>query len=75
MVHQTGIHVCCISFGYIDTPKVAEKFPNNYRIPVEKAAYYIKWVLEQPNDIIITDLNIDPIQKNGILTQTKVKRA
>ena len=62
MVHTTGIHVTYLSFGYLDTEKMAIKHPDKKKISVYQAAEYIKWVLDQPKNILVTDMNIDPVQ-------------
>jgi hypothetical protein len=54
--------VTYISFGSLNTPKVTKKHPQRRLLDVDKAAAYIKWVLEQPADISLNELNIDPKQ-------------
>jgi len=50
-----------ISFGTLTNNQ--EKHPDRACMDIDQAATYIKWVLEQPKDISINELSIDPIQK------------
>jgi len=54
--------VTYISFGSLNTPKVTKKHPQRRLLDVETAAGYIKWVIEQPAEISVNELNIDPKQ-------------
>ena len=54
--------VTYISFGSLSTPKVTKKHPDRRLMDVNKAATYIKWVLDQPKDISLNELSIDPKQ-------------
>jgi len=54
--------VTYISFGSLSTPKVTQKHPDRRLMDVNKAATYIKWVLDQPKDISLNELSIDPKQ-------------
>jgi NADP-dependent 3-hydroxy acid dehydrogenase YdfG len=49
-----------ITFGTLSNNQ--HKHPTRKTINIEKAARYIKWVIEQPGDICINELSLDPIQ-------------
>jgi len=50
-----------ISFGTLSNNQ--QKHPERRCLDIDNAATYIKWVLEQPKDIAINEISIDPIQK------------
>jgi len=54
--------VTYISFGSLNTPKVTKKHPHRRLLDMGTAAGYIKWVLDQPAEISLNELNIDPKQ-------------
>ena len=49
-----------ISFGTLSNNQ--EKHPDRKCMDIKKAAQYIKWIIEQPNDICVNEISIDPIQ-------------
>jgi len=49
-----------ISFGSLSN--VQDKHPDRKCLDINKAAKYIKWIIDQPKDICIHELSIDPIQ-------------
>lgn len=60
-VWQGGPKVNLISLGSLSN--VQDKHPNRVCLDLDRAASYIKWILDQPKDICINELSIDPIQK------------
>jgi hypothetical protein len=52
--------VTLISFGSLSN--VQEKHPDRKTIPIQGAASYIKWILEQPAEFHINEISVDPIQ-------------
>lgn len=52
--------ITLISFGSLSN--VQEKHPDRKCLPIERTTYYIKWLLEQPKDVCINEISIDPIQ-------------
>ncbi len=58
----SGIRITYISPGYIDTPKVREKHPEVDKLDPKYLAQVIKWVIEQPEHVNISELCLDPIQ-------------
>jgi short-subunit dehydrogenase len=52
--------VTLISFGSLSN--VQEKHPDRKTIPIQSAAIYIKWILEQPAEFHINEISVDPIQ-------------
>lgn len=59
-VWGSGPLVTLISFGSLSN--VQEKHPDRKCLPIEKAAHYVKWIIEQPLDLHINEISIDPIQ-------------
>ena len=59
-VWGTGPKVTLISFGSLSN--VQEKHPDRKCLAIEQAALYIKWVVEQPANICVNEISIDPIQ-------------
>lgn len=59
-VWATGPRVTLISFGTLSN--VQEKHPDRKTMPIRKAAEYVKWILEQPADLHINEISIDPLQ-------------
>lgn len=59
-VWSTGPRVSLISFGSLSN--VQEKHPDRKTMPIRKAAEYVKWILEQPADLHINEISIDPLQ-------------
>ena len=52
--------VTYISFGTLSNNQ--EKHPDRTCLDIKKAASYIKWVINQPKDININEISLDPIQ-------------
>jgi hypothetical protein len=52
--------VSYISFGTLTNNQ--EKHPDRTCLEVKRAAEYIKWLIDQPKDININEISIDPIQ-------------
>jgi short-subunit dehydrogenase len=52
--------VTLISFGSLSN--VQEKHPDRKTIPIQGAASYIKWILEQPAEFHINEISVDPLQ-------------
>jgi len=59
-VWASGPKVSYISFGTLSNN--AEKHPERKLLDIDKAAQYIKWIVEQPKDLVINELSIDPMQ-------------
>lgn len=60
-VWQGGPKVTLISFGSLSN--VQHKHPTRTCMNIEQAAKYIKWVIDQPTELHINEISIDPIQK------------
>jgi len=54
--------VTYISFGTISNNQ--EKHPDRKCLDINSAAHYIKWVIDQPKNISINEISIDPLQIN-----------
>jgi hypothetical protein len=52
--------VTLISFGTLSNNQ--NKHPDRKTMPLEQAAGYIKWLLEQPTNAHINELSVDPLQ-------------
>lgn len=52
--------VTLISFGTLSN--VQHKHPDRKTMPIEKAAQYVRWILEQPADLHINEISVDPLQ-------------
>ena len=59
-VWDGGPRVSHISFGTLDNR--AEKHGDRKCLSIKKAAEYLCWILDQPKDININELCVDPIQ-------------
>jgi hypothetical protein len=59
-VWEGGPRVTLVSFGSLSN--VQEKHPDRKCLDISTAASYIKWVVEQPADICVNELSIDPQQ-------------
>jgi len=59
-VWDGGPKVSLISFGSLSN--VQEKHPDRTCLDIDRAASYIKWIIDQPHDICINEISIDPIQ-------------
>lgn len=60
-VWEGGPKVTLISFGSLTN--VQHKHLDRTCMEIGKAASYIKWIIDQPLDIHINEISIDPIQK------------
>ena len=59
-VWEGGPRVSLISFGSLSN--VQDKHPDRICLDIDRAACYIKWLIEQPTDICINEISIDPVQ-------------
>ena len=59
-VWATGPRVTLISFGTLSNMQT--KHPDRKTMPIKKAAEYIRWILEQPLDLHINEISVDPLQ-------------
>jgi hypothetical protein len=59
-VWSTGPRVTLISFGTLSNKQA--KHPDRKTMSIRKAAEYINWILEQPADLHINEISIDPLQ-------------
>lgn len=59
-VWSHGPKVSLISFGSLSN--VQHKHPDRKCMPIEKAAKYIEWVINQPKEFSINEISIDPMQ-------------
>ena len=62
-VWENAPKVSLISFGSLSN--VQHKHPDRTCLPIEITTNYIKWLIEQPKDIHVHEISIDPIQKNN----------
>ena len=53
--------ITLISFGSLSN--VQSKHPDRKCMDIDRAASYIKWLIEQPKDICINEISIDPLQE------------
>ena len=63
-VWHSGPKVSYLSLGTLDNNQ--EKHPTRSTLRRDTAAYYIKWLLEQPEDVNINEISIDPMQERKI---------
>lgn len=61
-VWDSGPTVSLISFGSLSN--VQEKHPGRVCLELARAASYVKWLIDQPSDICINEISIDPLQRN-----------
>lgn len=59
-VWNGGPRVTYISFGSLSN--VQEKHPDRTCMPIQDAANYVKWIIEQPAHLHINEISIDPLQ-------------
>ena len=52
--------ITLISFGSLSN--VQHKHPERKCMPIERTGIYVKWLLDQPNDICVNEISIDPLQ-------------
>lgn len=55
-----GPKVTLVSFGTLDN--VQAKHPDRKTISIQDAASYIKWILEQPANLHVNEISLDPLQ-------------
>jgi short-subunit dehydrogenase len=63
-VWHSGPKVSYISFGTLSNNQ--HKHPDRKCLDIDKAASYIKWLINQPEYVIINELSIDPMQERQI---------
>lgn len=61
-VWGNGPKISYISFGTLSNNQ--SKHLDRKCIPINIAASYIKWIVDQPKDIAINEISIDPMQGN-----------
>ena len=59
-VWDKGPKITLISFGSLTN--VQAKHPDRKCLDIAQAALYIKWLIEQPANICINEISIDPLQ-------------
>lgn len=62
-----GPKITLISYGSLSN--VQHKYPGRKCLDIDRVAAYIKWVIEQPKDLVINEISIDPMQDNYWLKQ------
>ena len=60
-VWHSGPKISYISFGTLDNNK--DKHPDRKCLSIDQAAQYIKWLIDQPKDVNIDEISIDPMQE------------
>lgn len=60
---HTNIRITYLSFGSLNTPKVAAKHVDRTLMDVNQAAQYIRYVVDSPKELNINVLHVDPMQK------------
>lgn len=63
-VWGTGPKITLISFGSLSN--IQYKHPDRKCLDIDKAAEYIKWVIDQPKNICINEISIDPDQEINV---------
>ena len=53
--------ITLISFGSLSN--VQSKHPDRKCMDIDRAANYIKWLVDQPADVCINEISIDPLQQ------------
>ena len=56
--------ITLISFGSLSN--VQGKHPDRKCMAIDRAANYIKWLVEQPTDICVNEISVDPLQETII---------
>lgn len=59
----SGIRVSYLSPGHIDTPRANEKHPKADKLSGSYLAQVVRWLIEQPENVNISELCLDPIQQ------------
>jgi len=57
-----GIRISYLSPGYIKTAQADEKHPEVKKLDPDYLAGLIKWLIEQPKEVNISEIALDPIQ-------------
>lgn len=52
--------ITLVSFGTLDNNQ--DKHPDRKCLNIDEAAYYIRWIVEQPRSVAINEISIDPMQ-------------
>ncbi len=60
-VWDKGPKITLISFGSLSN--VQAKHPTRKCLEISRAATYIKWLIDQPIDICVNEISIDPLQE------------
>ena len=60
-VWDNGPKITLVSFGSLTN--VQSKHPTRKCLDIAQAALYIKWIVEQPKDICVNEISIDPLQQ------------
>lgn len=55
-----GPKITLISFGTLSN--LQQKHPERKCLDIDQAAEYVKWIVDQPKDICINEISIDPVQ-------------
>lgn len=63
-VWEGGPKVSHVSFGTLSNR--ADAHPNRKTLSLEQAAKYLIWVLDQPSDVHINEISIDPVQGEAL---------
>lgn len=62
LIKGNGIKITYIAPGVLDLPKQREKYPDDLgKINPDYLVSVMNWILEQPEDILIHDISLDPI--------------
>ena len=59
-VWSKGPRVSLISFGTLSNMQA--KHPDRKTMPIKKAADYVRWIIEQPADLHVNEISVDPLQ-------------
>ena len=59
-VAHSGPKISYISFGTLSNNQ--HKHPDRICMDIDVAASYIKWIIDQPAELHINELSIDPVQ-------------
>lgn len=59
-VWAEGPKITLISFGSLSN--VQDKHPDRKCLDISQAAEYIKWIVDQPKNICVNEISIDPLQ-------------
>lgn len=60
----TGIRITYLSPGYLQTSGADKKHPDVQKIDLDYMAELIQWLIQQPPNINISHMGLDPIQGN-----------